>query len=176
MGQHRFSSLQKVLPGIVLPATEEKRHKRPLKQCKIVQNSRTDKEKIQTDLFSLPLLPPLRTRFLPDEIRLTRISSLAATCSKETDDFLYHVADVPMASLFLQEGLPLNTRHPLMLTEQNGLGAWLSKIADYDPDDFSEPAVILRLRRVMVEDALEPDPDHTAEFASRCYLLSGNSF
>lgn len=174
MGNHRPSSLQDMLPELLLPASQEKPLPRSSRQQRTQQKRPIKTKEVQTDLFSLPLLPPLRTRFLASEIRLTRIPSLATTHAKEADGFLYHIANASMASLLLQEGLPLNKRHPLMLTEQNGISAWLAKLSDYVPDNNSADAVILRLRRVMVEDALEPDPDHTAEFASNCYLLSGN--
>lgn len=174
MGNHRPSSLQDMLPELSLPELQEKQLPRSPRQQRAQQKRPINTKEIQTDLFSLPLLPPLRTRFLPSEIRLTRIPSLAATHAKAADGFLYHIANASMASLLLQEGLPLSKRHPLMLTEQNGISAWLAKLSEYAPDNNSADAVILRLRRVMIEDALEPDPDHTAEFASTCYLLSGN--
>ncbi|ARW10694.1 hypothetical protein S101447_01623 [Acetobacter ascendens] len=174
MSNRSLSSLQNALPGLSLPLAKGRPRTIRSKQHHAQQKRPTSVEKIQTDLFSLPLLPPLRTHFLPDEIRLTRIPSLAAVYTKGADNFLYHIANASVASLLLQHGLPLNRRHPLMLTEQNGISAWLAKITEYIEGNASEKAVILRLRRVMVEDALEPDPDHTAEFASNCYLLSGN--
>lgn len=174
MGNHHLFSLQNTLPGLPLPFAKERQRTTNSKPHHVQQKHRTDAKETQTDLFSLPLLPPVRTHFLPDEIRLTRIPSLAATHAKEAGNFLYHITDAPVASLLLQNGLPLNKRHPLMLTEQNGISAWLAKISEYLHGNASEKAVILRLRRVMVEDALEPDLDHTAEFASNCYLLSGN--
>ncbi|GCD50540.1 hypothetical protein NBRC106471_2096 [Acetobacter pasteurianus subsp. pasteurianus LMG 1262 = NBRC 106471] len=174
MGNRHLSSLQNALPGLSLPLAQKRRCTPHLKQHHASQKRPTCAEDIQTDLFSLPLLPPLRTHFLPEEIRLTRIPSLAATHTGKEGNFLYHITDAPVASALLQKGLPLNKHHPLMLTEQNGISAWLAKISEYIQGNASEKAVILRLRRAMVEDALEPDPDHTAEFASNCYLLSGN--
>lgn len=175
MGNRHLSSLQTTLPGVSLPLAKERRRLTTRSKPHHAQQKCSPSAKeIQTDLFSLPSLPLLRTHFLPDEIRLARIPSLAAIYTKEADNFLYHIADAPVASVLLQKGLPLNKRHPLMLTEQNGISPWLAKISEYMQDHAAQEAVILRLRRVMVEDALEPDPDHTAEFASNCYLLSGN--
>ncbi|WP_246856566.1 hypothetical protein [Acetobacter vaccinii] len=134
----------------------------------------------QTDLFSLPLQPLPRTRFLPDELRLSIVPSSTLVHGSglrrersSCDGFLYLVAPLEQAENFLLDGLPLNRRTPLMLTEHTGIPPWLAKLAEDRMDTPGTQDVVLRLRRIMVEDALEPEPDHSAEFASPCYLLCG---
>lgn len=73
MGNHHLLSLQNTLPGLPLPFAKERQRTTNSKPHHVQQKHRTDAKETQTDLFSLPLLPPLRTHFLPDEIdRLLR--------------------------------------------------------------------------------------------------------
>ncbi|MBO1325233.1 hypothetical protein K2X14_08105 [Acetobacter sp. TBRC 12305] len=90
------------------------------------------------------------------------------------DSCLYLVTTAENASAFLADGLKLSRTAPIMLTERDGIGPWLAKLAENVTDEPLCPNVVLRLRRAMVAQALEPEPDHSAEFAARCYLLSGN--
>lgn len=90
------------------------------------------------------------------------------------DACLYLVTTDEEAAHFLAHGLKLSRATPIMLTERDGIGPWLAKLAENVTDEAPCSNVVLRLRRAMVAQALEPEPDHSAEFAARCYLLSGN--
>lgn len=128
----------------------------------------------QTDLFALPLPPLPRSHFMPDEIRLSIVPSPEKIQPVGEDAFLYMVVSQNHAQHLMVSGLPLDRRRPLLLTERSGIPPWLAKTADTAACDTQPPPVVLRLKRSLVAQALEPDPDHTAEFASICYLLSGN--
>lgn len=128
----------------------------------------------QADLFAQPLPPLPRSRFMPDEIRLSIVPSPEKLPADGQDAFLYMVVPQHLAQDFMVTGLPLDRRAPLMLTERSGICPWLAKTADTTTGYDEARPVVLRLKRALVAQALEPDPDHTAEFAAVCYLLSGN--
>lgn len=128
----------------------------------------------QTDLFALPLPPLPRSHFMPDEIRLSFVPSPEKIQGGGEDAFLYMVVSQTTAQHLMATGLPLDRRAPLMLTERPGILPWLAKTADTTAGYGDTPPVVLRLKRALVAQALEPDPDHTAEFSTVCYLLSGN--
>lgn len=128
----------------------------------------------QADLFSLPLPPLPRTVFLPEEVRLSAVAVASLGGHAGEDGFLYLVVTQGRAARLLEHGLPLSRRAPLMLTERGGVVPWLAWLNDTrseEPD--TEAGAVLRLRRAMVAEALEPDPDHTAAFSAPCYWLSG---
>lgn len=128
----------------------------------------------QADLFSFPFPPLPRTVFLPEEVRLTPVAVASLGGRGGEDGFLYLVVTQGRAARLLEQGLPLSRRAPLMLTERDGVMpwlAWLNETQSEEPD--AEPKVVLRVRRAMVADVLEADPDHTAAFSAPCYWLSG---
>ena len=128
----------------------------------------------QADLFSFPFPPLPRTLFLPEEVRLTPVAVASLGGRVGEDGFLYLVVTQGRAARLLEQGLPLSRRAPLMLTERDGVMpwlAWLNETQSEEPD--SELKVVLRVRRAMVADVLEADPDHTAAFSAPCYWLSG---
>lgn len=128
----------------------------------------------QADLFSFPFPPLPRTVFLPEEVRLTPVAVASLGGRGGEDGFLYLVVQQGRAARLQEQGLPLSRRAPLMLTERDGVMpwlVWLSETQSEEPD--SEPKVVLRVRRAMVAEVLEADPDHTAAFSAPCYWLSG---
>ena len=127
----------------------------------------------QADLFTLPLPPLPRLRFMPDEIRLSFVPSPEKIQPTGEDAFLYMVVSHAHAQHLMATGLPLDPRAPLMLTERAGIPPWLAKTADTTVYDTQNMPVVLKLKRSLVAQALEPEPDHTAEFATACYLLCG---
>lgn len=132
---------------------------------------------LQTDLFAGPLPPRPRlprTHLEPEELRLSAVPASEFTPQAAPDSWLYLVTDADTASQFLAHGLPLRKAHPITLAERGGIRHWLMKITDESAGLFAEAPVVLRLRRAMVADLLEPDPDHSAEFSAPCYLLSGS--
>lgn len=132
---------------------------------------------LQTDLFAHPLPPrpkPPRTHLDAEELRLSAVPASGFSPQAAPDSWLYLVEEPDTASQFLTNGLPLRKSHPILLTERGGVAHWLTKMTDDPPGLFATTPVVLRLRRAMVAEWLEPDPDHTAEFSAPCYLLSGS--
>ncbi|MFT9017627.1 hypothetical protein [Acetobacter malorum] len=132
---------------------------------------------LQTDLFTHPLPPrprPPRTHLDTAELRLSAVPATGFSPQATPDSWLYLVTEPDTASQFLADGLPLRKTHPLLLTERGGVAHWLTKMTDDPPGLFAITPVVLRLRRTMVSEWLEPDPDHSAEFSAPCYLLSGS--
>lgn len=157
-----------------LPALPDGKASKPVRAGKKLPRNKTASTTQQPDLFALPLPPLPRSHFLPDEIRLSIIPSPEKIQGGGEDSFLYMVVSPEDAQHLLATGLPLNRRAPLMLTERAGIAPWLAKITDTAACDTHITPVVLRLKRALVAQALEQDPDHTAEFATACYLLSGN--
>lgn len=127
----------------------------------------------QADLFAMPLPPLPRSHFMPDEIRLSFVPSPEKIQPCGEDAFLYMVVTQNHAQHLMATGLPLDRRAPLMLTERAGICPWLAKTADTAGSDSHSMPVVLKLKRSLVAQALELEPDHTAEFSTACYLLSG---
>ncbi|WP_140329636.1 hypothetical protein [Acetobacter tropicalis] len=129
----------------------------------------------QTDLFSYPF-PPLptspRTHFTAEELRLSYSPPQHFTPQITPDSWLYLVSNKENAQHLLSSGVHLAKTEPLLLIERNGVCAWRDKLAE-DPATATASPCVLRLRRSMVADMLEPDPDHSAEFSAECYLLTG---
>ncbi len=111
----------------------------------------------------------------PHDVLLQRIDPRNLRATDRADAYLYHVTNGPDAELALKQGLLVSTSDPMILTERQGVGYWLSVLAeDYDyildgPADF----VVLRLRRMTVEELLEPDPHASRSAGCPCYLLTG---
>ena len=111
----------------------------------------------------------------PSDVLLQRIDPRNLRATDRADAYLYHVTNGPDAELALKQGLLVSTSDPMILTERQGVGYWLSVLAeDYDyildgPADF----VVLRLRRMTVEELLEPDPHASRSAGCPCYLLTG---
>ncbi|MFT8885138.1 MAG: hypothetical protein ABF946_02875 [Acetobacter papayae] len=128
----------------------------------------------QADLFSQPLPPLPRTVFLPEEVRLSPVAVASLGGRSGEDGCLYLVATQIRAARLLEQGLPLSRRAPLMLTERAGVVPWLAWLSETGAEEQDAgPGVVLRLRRAMVAEMLESDPDHTAAFSAPCYWLSG---
>ncbi|WP_242400946.1 hypothetical protein [Acetobacter okinawensis] len=81
----------------------------------------------QADLFALPLPPLPRSRFMPDEIRLSIVPSPEKLPADGQDAFLYMVVSQDTAQDLMATGLPLDRRAPLMLTERSGIPPCLQK-------------------------------------------------
>ncbi len=123
-----------------------------------------------------PPQPDPEPRLLgPHDVLLQRVDPRNLRATDRADAYLYHVTNGPDAELALKQGLLVSTSDPMILTERQGVGYWLSVLAeDYDyildgPADF----VVLRLRRMAVEELLEPDPHASRSAGCPCYLLTG---
>jgi hypothetical protein len=108
-------------------------------------------------------------------VMLQRVDPRNLRPTDRPDSYLYHVTNGPDAEAALTHGLSVSVSDPIILTERPGVAYWLSVLAeDYDyildgPADF----VVLRLRRVAVEDLLEHDPHASRSAGCACYLLTG---
>ncbi len=166
-------------PGPVqpdLPALPNSKACKPVRTGKKTNRAKTATSQTaqQTDLFAQPLPPLPRSHFMPEEIRLSVVPSPEKIQAGTDDGFLYTVVSQEDATHLMAHGLPLNRRAPLMLTERAGIPLWLAKITETEVYSAHSYPAVLRLKRSLVAQALEQDPDHTAEFAISCYLLSGN--
>lgn len=110
-----------------------------------------------------------------ETVMLQRVDFRQLRPTDRADSYLYHITNGPDAEVALRQGLVVSASDPMILTERQGVSYWLSVLAeDYDyimdgPADF----VVLRLRRIAVEELLEPDPDATRSAGCPCYLLTG---
>ncbi|GBQ28664.1 hypothetical protein AA13594_1074 [Gluconacetobacter azotocaptans DSM 13594] len=125
-----------------------------------------------------PATPPRRVAHLDaGEIQLARVHYRGLQPSDPPDSFLYHIASSRHAEQMLRDGLDLNPRQPLPLTERGGVPYWLSLLVD-DADVMMDGAeeediAVLRLKRFMVDDLIEDDPDATRSSGVACYFLTG---
>lgn len=110
-----------------------------------------------------------------DTVQLTRVHHRGLQPSDPPDSFLYHIAGAQRADAMLRDGLTLSRRDPLLLTERGGVPYWLSLLADDADllDDAAAGIVVLRLKRFMVDDLIEDDPDSTRSSGTPCYFLTG---
>ena len=110
-------------------------------------------------------------------VMLQQVDARNLRATDRADSYLYHVTNGPDAETALRNGLTVSTSDPMILTERQGVGYWLSVLAeDYDyimdgPADF----VVLRMRRLAVEELLEHDPHASRSAGCPCYLLTGGA-
>jgi hypothetical protein len=125
-----------------------------------------------------PALPRRQATHLDaDSVQLARVHYRGLQSSDPADSYLYHVATARDAEAMLRDGLALSRRHPLLLTERGGVPYWLALLAD-DADMVEEDAAditVLRMKRFMIDDLIEDDPDSTRSSGSPCYFLTGNA-
>ncbi|MFW7268546.1 hypothetical protein ACMAUO_11315 [Gluconacetobacter sp. Hr-1-5] len=138
----------------------------------------------QNDLFASPLPaappkaeppPPRRqiTHLDAETLQLARVHYRGLQASDPADSYLYHITTNGNAEAMLRDGLVMSRRHPLLLTERGGVPYWLSLVAD--DDDASETDIaVLRMKRFMIDDLIEDDPDSTRSSGSPSYFLTGN--
>ncbi|MBB2196462.1 hypothetical protein HLH44_03120 [Gluconacetobacter sp. 1c LMG 22058] len=158
------------------PAPRRPRAPRPL---------RDEAETGQNDLFTSPLPapppkaeppPPRRqvTHLDAETLQLARVHYRGLQASDPTDSYLYHITTNENAEAMLRDGVTMSRRHPLLLTERGGVPYWLSLLAD--DDDASEADIaVLRMKRFMIDDLVEDDPDSTRSSGSPSYFLTGNT-
>ncbi|WP_220790030.1 hypothetical protein [Gluconacetobacter tumulisoli] len=125
-----------------------------------------------------PPAPPRRQVAHLDaaEIQLARVHYRGLQPSDPPDSYLYHIATARDAEHMLREGLDLSPRQPLLLTERGGVPYWLSLLvddADLQAEGPEDDIAVLRLKRFMVDDLIEDDPDSTRSSGTPCYFLTG---
>ncbi|GAA4474871.1 hypothetical protein GCM10023157_02700 [Gluconacetobacter asukensis] len=122
-----------------------------------------------------PTPPRRQVRHLDAEtLQLARVHFRGLQASDPADSYLYHITTEENADAMLRDGLAMSRRHPLLLTERGGVPYWLSLVAD--DDDASEADIaVLRMKRFMIDDLIEDDPDSTRSSGSPSYFLTGNT-
>lgn len=92
------------------------------------------------------------------------------------DGYLYHVTTRTELETIQARGTVLfSARAPLVLTERNGVPAWLADMMDTtEPDGGQGDApVIFRVKRFAIDGLVENDPDRTRRYGVSFYLLTG---
>ncbi|MCE2575756.1 hypothetical protein [Komagataeibacter sp. FNDCR2] len=138
----------------------------------------------QSDLFAAAQPPARRVLTYLDiaalGLGMVSISSLHAGAGP--DGYLYHVTTRDgMDTIHARGTVVFSRRAPLVLTERPGVAAWLADMVEHDapgpdgPPDSApgERPVIFRVRRFMIDDLLENDPDRTRRYGVPFYLLTG---
>lgn len=124
-----------------------------------------------------PRAPPPRRQVAhldAEALQLARIHYRGLQASDPADSYLYHITTEQNAEAALRDGVSISRRHPLLLTERGGVPYWLALLAD-DDDASAADIVVLRMKRFMVDDLIEDDPDSTRSSGSPSYLLTGNT-
>lgn len=121
-------------------------------------------------------MPSEPVRFMPTRVRLSQFIATAGTAS--LDPWLYYcVRDPAEAHAILASGLRPDRTAPPVLREAGATVAWLASLSEDDEDedaDDAPPPLLLRLRRNIVQNAMEPDPDAPQQPGSRMFLLTGD--
>lgn len=133
----------------------------------------------QEDLFARPLppvaTPPRRVTHLDAaEVGLSFVPLRQFGPADAADGFFYIVTTARQADSMLANGIDISPRAPMPLTERPGVMAWYTDLSE-DMDAIADEGgvAILRLRRFMVNDLVENDPDHTRAYGVPCYFLTG---
>lgn len=114
---------------------------------------------------------PQMRYLVPAEAPLAGVPLASIGPASRPDGYLYLMADADTAAAWRESGLPVDARQPVVLAERPALLPWIAMVAEAAED--ATPPVVLKLRRMLVDGMLEPDPDHTARLGAPCYLLTG---
>ncbi|NHO55104.1 hypothetical protein GOB87_14315 [Acetobacter estunensis] len=163
MGRCRLKQEQLPLPFPEQPPTPA----RPRVQKPVTAEAASPAE---PDLFSAP---PPRTLSRPVGFPLSPVSlhQFRQTATPATvDTWLYYgVTDPSLTGRLLEDGLLPDRADPPLLREAGAALRWL---ADLDEELLAEGRVVLfRLRRKLVRDVMELDPDGSSEPGARGYFL-----
>lgn len=138
----------------------------------------------QADLFAAPPPPARRVLTYLDiaALGLGMVNPRSLQAGAGPDGYLYHVTTrAAMDTIQARGTVVFSRRAPLVLTERPGVAAWLADMMEHDmpgPDGPPDSApgngpVIFRLRRFMIDDLLENDPDRTRQYGVPFHLLTG---
>jgi len=132
----------------------------------------SDPDRPEADLFTY-VPPERRTHLNPEEAPLLVVSNRAFTEADTPDAWLYLLVNRDEGEELLREGLRLDARAPLLMTERSGVFALLAAQAEDIADDAHEtPGLLLRARKSDLTPWIEADPDMSARLGVACYLLS----
>ena len=134
----------------------------------------------QPDLFAAPVVTGRRLTYLDNAaLGLARVDMRGWRAGEGPDGYLYHVTQRDEMETIQARGTILfSPRAPLVLTERPGVAPWLANMMEVmEPDGVSghngEIPVVFRVKRFLIDELLEPDPDRTRRYGVSFFLLTG---
>ena len=134
----------------------------------------------QPDLFAAPAPVGRRLTYLDNAaLGLAQVNMRGWQSGNGPDSYLYHVTNSNDLETILARGTVLfSPRSPLVLTERPGVALWLANMMEVmEPDTIvghsGEIPVVFRVKRFVIDDLLEHDPDRTRRYGVSFFLLTG---
>lgn len=134
----------------------------------------------QPDLFAAPAAAGRRLTYLDNAaLGLARVNMRGWRADGAPDSYLYHVTQHDGMDLIEARGtVVFSPRAPLVLTERPGVAPWLANMMEVmEPDGVSghsgEIPVVFRVKRFLIDELLEQDPDRTRRYGVSFFLLTG---
>nr|WP_232272450.1 hypothetical protein [Komagataeibacter europaeus] len=135
----------------------------------------------QPDLFAVPM-PGIRhvlTYLDIAAIGLARVDVRQLRAGEGADAYLYHVTtQADLETIQARGTIVFSPRAPLVLTERPGVPLWLANMMEVmEPDDMAghiaEIPVVFMVKRFVMDELLEHDPDRTRKYGVSFFLLTG---
>ncbi|GAN85976.1 hypothetical protein Gain_0012_039 [Komagataeibacter intermedius TF2] len=135
----------------------------------------------QPDLFAAPLpgIAHALTYLDTVAIGLTRVDVRHLRAGEGADAYLYHVTtQADLETIQARGTIVFSPRAPLVLTERPGVPPWLANMMEImESDDpaghTADMPVVLRVKRFVIDELLEHDPDRTRRYGVSFFLLTG---
>ncbi|WP_041247326.1 hypothetical protein [Komagataeibacter medellinensis] len=134
----------------------------------------------QPDLFATPAATGRRLTYLDNAaLGLARVNMRGWRPDVGPDSYLYHVTQHDeMETIEARGTVVFSPRAPLVLTERPGVAPWLANMMEVmEPDGVSghsgEILVVFRVKRFLIDELLESDPDRTRRYGVSFFLLTG---
>jgi len=135
----------------------------------------------QPDLFAAPLpgIAHALTYLDTVAIGLTRVDVRHLRAGEGADAYLYHVTtQADLETIQARGTIVFSPRAPLVLTERPGVPPWLANMMEImESDDpaghIADMPVVLRVKRFVIDELLEHDPDRTRRYGVSFFLLTG---
>ncbi|WP_244191791.1 hypothetical protein [Komagataeibacter swingsii] len=135
----------------------------------------------QPDLFAAPMpgIRPVLTYLDTAAIGLGRVDVRQWRAGAEADGYLYHVTtQADLETIQARGTIVFSPRAPLVLTERPGVAPWLANMMEVmETDDMAghtaDIPVVFRVKRFVIDELLEHDPDRTRRHGVSFFLLTG---
>ena len=135
----------------------------------------------QPDLFVTPQpgIPHALTYLDTAAIGLGRVDVRHLRAGEGADAYLYHVTTrAELETIQARGTIVFSPRAPLVLTERPGVPPWLANMMEVmESDDpaghIADIPVVLRVKRFVIDELLEHDPDRTRRYGVSFFLLTG---
>lgn len=134
----------------------------------------------QPDLFAAPVAAGHRLTYLDNAaLGLARVDMRGWRAGEGPDSYLYHVTQRDEMETIQARGTVLfSPRAPLVLTERPGVAPWLANMMEVMEQDTiaghsDETPVVFRVKRFLIDELLEHDPDRTRRYGVSFFLLTG---